>query len=691
LRIFGFEIKKAAPQASFRSQLRPSDGQGPYTSFFQKWVPRKVETEFYEVLREAIPIIDAAIWKLVALDGHLVVKGRNEALVEEIKDWMENVQVNDLQKGLQAFHQNMTNEAFEQGFGLGEFITDRQRTDIVQLKVADSKTIKFAREDGGIGIYQKTDGDKDWRPLKPDNLLYFSVDNENQNPYGTSIMRSMEFVSKILATMHNSLLNVWERFGDPSFRITYKAGKRTLGADTLEERRKKIADEFDTAVRKKREGQSMDFVSVIDKDSDFEISVIGADGQVLELEVPARHVVEQIVAKTGLPPWMLGLHWSTTERMADKEVTMLLQDVATRQAAKLPFFERLIRTLLLLRGRTWKKGDWWIEFQTANLHDIEKQARARFLNAQADMYYLQAGIPMEEIPRKQARGNGQKAKGEDPHSNPLPEGEGGKGHHCHACGGKELQRPFRWPELDKAEEDYEKELKDDWAELRDRVMMILGFSEEVSLGKQEIPSEEAFVYTEEQRAAIMKALKDWVDGYDPSKYEDSAVKYYYDLSYSLGLIQAAVMLGSEQPVLNIIKNNEILQELYETGFELVKNRGTLHILDRILPELDAMVIAGTNPKVVADRLKQLFGNANSDWERLARSELAMAAERAKLEEWGARELEMVEFTPAPDACPICMALAGDYPIEETPLPVRDTHPRCRCSTRPAESEVTGGD
>jgi len=120
LRIFGFEIKKAAPQASFRSQLRPSDGQGPYTSFFQKWVPRKVETEFYEVLREAIPIIDAAIWKLVALDGHLVVKGRNEALVEEIKDWMENVQVNDLQKGLQAFHQNMTNEAFEQGFGLGE-------------------------------------------------------------------------------------------------------------------------------------------------------------------------------------------------------------------------------------------------------------------------------------------------------------------------------------------------------------------------------------------------------------------------------------------------------------------------------------------------------------------------------------------------------------------------------------------
>jgi len=684
LRIFGFEIKKATPTAVFRSQLRPSNGQGPYTRYFRNWVPRKVETDFYEVLREAIPIIDAAIWRLVSLDGHIVVKGNNEAMVDEIRDWMEDVKVNDMQKGLQSFHQNITNEAFEQGFGLGEFITDSKRTNIIQLRVADSKTIKFARKNSSIEIYQKADGDLDWRLLKPDNLLYFSVNNENQNPYGTSIMRSMEFVSKILVTMHNSLLNVWERFGDPSFQITYKAGKRTLGADTLEQRRQKIAEEFDTSVRKKREGQSMDFVSVIDKDSDFEIKVIGAEGQVLEMEVPARHVLEQIVSKTGLPPWMLGLHWSTTERMADKEVTMLLQDVTTRQAAKLPFFERLISTQLLLMGRTWKRGDWWIEFETANLHDIEKQARARFLNAQADMYYLNAGIPIDEIPKKSQRAEVSK-KGQKSHGG--SESCGCQKVHHEGC--KELRRPFDWPDLDKAEHDYENELKYDWSELRDKVFMILGFDTEVDLGKQEIPAEEAFRYTEEQRAAIMKALRDWVDEYDPAKFEDSAVKFYYDLAYSLGLIQAAIMVGAERPILDIIRNSEILKELYATGFELVKNRATLHIVNKILPELDAMVIVGTNPKIVAQRLKQLFGNANSDWERLARSELAMAAEKAKLDEWKEWKVRMVEFTPAPDACPICMALEGDYEIENVPVPVEDTHPRCRCSTRPSESEVEG--
>ena len=378
MRLFGLDIKrsKKADNFSTSSQLRPSFGQGAFTSYFNSWVPRNIDPAFYEILREAIPLIDAAIWKLVALEGHIIVEGNNEKLIEEIKDWIDNIKVNDMQKGLQAFHQNITNETFEQGFGLGEFIADKKRSDIVQLKIADSKTIKFARKGDSMDIFQKADGDQDYRQLKPANLIYFSINNENQNPYGTSIMRSMEFVSKILATMHNSLLNVWERFGDPSYAIIYKTSKRSIG-EGLEARRTKIATDFDAAMRKKREGQSMDYVAALDKDSDISIEVIGPDGQVLELEVPARHVEEQIISKTGLPAWMLGMHWSTTERLADKEVTMLLQDIETRHAAKLPAFTRLIAILLLLRGRTWKQGDWSLKFKTANLHDIEKQARAR--------------------------------------------------------------------------------------------------------------------------------------------------------------------------------------------------------------------------------------------------------------------------------------------------------------------------
>ena len=46
-----------------------------------------------------------------------------------------------------------------------------------------------------------------------------------------------------------------------------------------------------------------DFVAV----GDVSIEVIGADNKILNSEIPVRQLLEQIVAKTGLPPFMLDL------------------------------------------------------------------------------------------------------------------------------------------------------------------------------------------------------------------------------------------------------------------------------------------------------------------------------------------------------------------------------------------------
>ena len=722
MRLFNYNIhfSKSSPKPPVTTQsaweLRPRDGQGPYTSYFSNFIARKVEPSFYEFLREAIPIIDGAINRLVVLDGHIEVVGDNESLVEEIKEWVYNVKVNDIQKGLQSFHQNFTNEAFEQGFALGEFVTDRKRTDIVGLRVGDSKYIRFKRSDSGLDMYQKADNDPDWRPLNPSNLLYFSIGNENQNPYGVALMRSCEFVAKILATMHNSLLNVWERFGDPSFSIVYKTSRRD--GNDLKERRNLIREEFDQSIRAKREGKSADFIRAIDKDSDIDIKVIGADGQILELEVPARHVVEQIIAKTGLPPWSLGLQWSTTERLADNQAELLLADISTRQAAKLPHFYNLIRTLLLLRGRTWKKGDWKLEWAQVNLRDVLKQAQARFMNAQADMYYSQmAGNAVEAkvVPPKPPAG---KALPSTQNCSsafalkllPLIQHSKFNTQHC----AKELSRATPWPELDKIETEYENQLKSDWSTLKDRIFTILKLSDSASplpspspsvipanprksssgtgAGIQSLTKDpdpltlDTFTFSDEQRAAIMKALRDTIGAYNPTD-PNSPVRWYYAQSYSLGLIQAAKLLGKERPILDIIKNSETFGNLCAEGFTLVKNDATKMIVNRIMPEMEAQILAGTNPRHVAARLESLFRSQNSDWERLARTEMTMSAEKAKLDEWTQWKVKKVEFVPAPDACPVCLALAGEYDIDKCPIPGRDTHPRDRCSIRPAKSET----
>jgi len=666
-----FRRKRIDPQRPAAGvQLRPNDGLGVWTKYLGSFIPRKVEAEFYEYMREAIPVVDAAIGRLISLDGVITVSGKNDALVKEIREWMSNVRVNDLQRGIQAFHTSIANEAFEQGFGLGEFIVSPKRDDIIGLRVADSKFIRFKREKAGEGVklFQLADGDLAYTELRPETLIYFGLDNENQNPYGTPLFRSCEFVSQILVTIQNATRNVWERFGDPSFSIVYKTSRRD-GADH-EARVKQMYAEFDTAIRAKREGKSADFIRAIDRDSEIDIKVIGADGQILELEVPARHVLEQIVAKSRLPPWMLGLHWSTTERLSNSEAEMLLADVATRQAALTPAFTDLVKTLLRLRGRTWKDGDWWIEWENVNLHDVVAQAQARFLNAQADYYYMTTGAEAGIVVEREDLSIGQRGK--------EPRACG-----CDHHGAKvESTRPIAWPAMDAVEHQFYGQLEKDWNDLRDRVMGVLGLKP-LKSGKADL-TRDLFTYTEQQRASILDALKTMIGIYRPGD-PNSPLIWYYGEAFSNGVFQAANMLGSERPILDILRNEETLKDLVANGFSLVKDNATKAITGQILGAMEAHVLAGSSPLVVAGALERMFGAQNANWERLVRTEMAMASERAKVAEWSARGIDtrnaiiagqdthpncrcansveerngkwVIVFIPAPDACSICEALA----------------------------------
>lgn len=697
--MFGFGKKQKATNNVTKPQFGVNNPQGPMTPYFKDYYLRKVSGTFYEALREGIPVIDAAIRRLISLNGTIKIIGDNQAIVRELEDFCLNIPVNDTQKGIHAFLENAGNETFEQGFCLPEFVAQKDLKGIAELRVPDSKDIIFRKNAEGraepwyrnrwnssqtrlsnpnsimqtiltaqFGQSVMVGGMMEQK-LNPANKLYFSINNENNNPYGVSLMRSMEFCSKLLATMQNSLGNVWERFGDPSYHVNYGLTKRSLNGETLEERRQKIANDFDAAIRAKRAGKSADFVSALNADDKMEISVIGADNQVLELEVPARHVLEQLIGKTGLPAWMLGIYWSTTERMATLEVEAILQDAKIRQLAMLPEFIRLFSTHLKMRGLKYSRittsvdtpGDWGIIFETPNLRDMVAQAQARFLNAQADMM----GAEQESLVTE-SKTTPPSIKKKTLVADPS--------RHVH----KELYRPDDWPDLDKIEDDYEARMKSDWEDLHQKVRLILGLGIPVT---DKGVTRDSFTFSVEERAQVLAALKDYIGQYSPDD-EDSPVSWYYGQAYSLGLLQAVKLIGKDRPILDIIKNSEIYDALVKEGFSRVKDRSTLRIKNKILTEMEAFAISGTSPINVAERLKKLFTDGNSDWERLARSELSMAAERAKGEEWKAWGVETMDFMPGPDACSICVALKGEYPIDDCPLPVADTHPRCRCARRP---------
>ena len=120
-----------------------------------------------------------------------------------------------------------------------------------------------------------------------------------------------------------------------------------------------------------------DFVAV----GDVDIKVIGADNQMPDIEIPVRTILEQIVAKTGLPPFLLGFSWSSTERMSSQQADIL--------TSELEFYRTLVTPLILKICRTYLHGegmctDVEIKWDNISLQDELDLSRARLYNAQAE-------------------------------------------------------------------------------------------------------------------------------------------------------------------------------------------------------------------------------------------------------------------------------------------------------------------
>ena len=113
---------------------------------------------------------------------------------------------------------------------------------------------------------------------------------------------------------------------------------------------------------------------------DVQIRVIGADNQFIDTQVPVRQLLEQVVAKTGLPPFLLGLSWSTTERMSRQQADILTTELESYRGILTPVVERICEWWLRLKGYDDRVKVDWLD---VNLQDEESEARAALYRAQA--------------------------------------------------------------------------------------------------------------------------------------------------------------------------------------------------------------------------------------------------------------------------------------------------------------------
>ena len=119
-----------------------------------------------------------------------------------------------------------------------------------------------------------------------------------------------------------------------------------------------------------------DFVAV----GDVKVRVIGADNQILDSEVPVRQLLEEIIAKLGIPPFMLGLSWSTTERMSKQQADILTSELESYRALLNPIIRRICIWQLRACGYS---CDIKIKWNEIDLQDELEGAKAALMRSQA--------------------------------------------------------------------------------------------------------------------------------------------------------------------------------------------------------------------------------------------------------------------------------------------------------------------
>lgn len=333
--------------------------------------------QLYRMIREAVPVVDAAIIKLIRLTGGLSVKCSNPAVEVKLNEFLRTVNTGRGQMGINSFVDSYLDSMITYGRAVGEIVLTRNRR-IAALFCGNVADIEIKEGDNPLDFQLCTWKGNDLRPLPNQELILFTPFNpEAGSPYGVSLLRSMPFLADILLKIYNSLGVNWERAGNVRFAVVYKPQGDVIDKMQARERSKQIAEEWSLAMQSGKNGTVRDFVAV----GDVDIKVIGADNQVLDSEVPVRQIIEQLVSRTGIPPFMLGLNWSSTERMSSQQADIMTSEITAIRRSLDPVIERICRLWLQLSGYDCKFEVVWDDI---NLQDEVEQAQADLYRAQAE-------------------------------------------------------------------------------------------------------------------------------------------------------------------------------------------------------------------------------------------------------------------------------------------------------------------
>lgn len=359
-----------------RAQLRSTGGH-PF-GMLKSYTPLgNGNISCYRAIREAVPIVDAAIGKLVRLSGGFSARCENPEAEAKLNRFLRTVDTGRGQRGLQSFLDCYLDSMLTAGRAVGEIVPAGTR-DIAAVLCGDVSSVIIREGAAPTAFEICAAGSAEPEPLPRQELLLFTpFCPETGHPYGVSLLRSMPYMVDMLMTVYHSIYSNFQRSGNLRYAVTYRPGDDPLGRANAADRLNQIAGEWSSAMASGRAGAVRDFVAL----GDVDVKTIGADARMPETETPVRQILEQLVSKTGIPPFMLGLSWSSTERMSSQQADVMTSEITAIRRSLTPVLERICDLWMAMHG--WP-DPYEIVWDEINLQDEVEEAKARWYDAQAE-------------------------------------------------------------------------------------------------------------------------------------------------------------------------------------------------------------------------------------------------------------------------------------------------------------------
>lgn len=178
------------------------------------------ERALYRALREQVPIIDAAIYKLVRLIGGFEVYCPEKHTENALRGFLKTVPVNGCNMGIDNFLSVYFEQLLTYGNAIGEIVLANGEIRALYNASLEDLEIRLISP-LETGVFVVRDGRAE--PCRyPELILTSALNPMPGSAMGSSILKGLPFVSEVLLKIYRTVGINWERMGNVRFAVTCK-------------------------------------------------------------------------------------------------------------------------------------------------------------------------------------------------------------------------------------------------------------------------------------------------------------------------------------------------------------------------------------------------------------------------------------------------------------------------------------